>query len=148
MFFLLNLAFNALMWALFTAALTRASSTTRVSIINTSANFMLTAMAGWAIFGERLNGLWWVGAAGLVVGNVVIGRRDEDSEEVAKGRVGTTVAGDGRASEERSEGEGERYRDSSDATGGGGDGMAISDGVAIELEDERRRHEERKQRAH
>ena len=89
MFFLLNLAFNALMWAVFTAALTRASSTTRVSLVNTSANFMLTAMAGWAIFGENLNGLWWVGAAVLVVGNVVIGRRDEESghmeEQVRKG---------------------------------------------------------------
>lgn len=145
MFFLLNLAFNALMWALFTAALTRAFSTTRVSIINTSANFFLTATAGWLIFGEKLNGLWWVGAAGLVVGNVVIGRRDEDSEEAAamKGRAGAntvTGAANGRASEERREGERERYRDSVDGVGGRN---AISDGVAIELEEERRRNEER-----
>ncbi|KAG6995643.1 hypothetical protein G7Y79_00043g079270 [Physcia stellaris] len=76
-FFLLNLAFNAVMWTLFTAALTRASSTTRVSIINTSSNFMITALLGLAIFGERLPALWWVGAAGLVVGNVIIGRREE-----------------------------------------------------------------------
>ena len=86
MFFVLNLAFNALMWAVFTAALTRASSTTRVSVVNTSANFMLTAFAGWLVFGEKLNGLWWVGAVGLGVGNVVIGRRDEEGEEEGKGR--------------------------------------------------------------
>ena len=76
-FFLLNLAFNAAMWALFTAALTRADSTTRVSIVNVSANFMITAVLGWMIFSERLNGLWWAGASLLAIGNVVIGRREE-----------------------------------------------------------------------
>ncbi|KAK5034108.1 hypothetical protein LTS07_003028 [Exophiala sideris] len=76
-FFLLNLAFNAAMWALFTAALTRADSTTRVSIVNVSANFMITAILGWMIFNEKLNGMWWGGAALLAAGNVVIGRREE-----------------------------------------------------------------------
>ncbi|KAJ9613439.1 hypothetical protein H2200_003381 [Cladophialophora chaetospira] len=76
-FFLLNLLFNALMWALFTGALTRAESTTRVSIINVSANFMITAMLGWMIFGEKLPGTWWAGAGLLACGNVVIGRREE-----------------------------------------------------------------------
>ncbi|KAL8659162.1 MAG: hypothetical protein Q9226_000569 [Calogaya cf. arnoldii] len=79
-FFLLNLAFNALMWGLFTSALTRASSTTRVSIINTSSNFLITALLGLIIFSEKLPPLWWVGAVGLVVGNVVIGRREEEGD--------------------------------------------------------------------
>jgi len=52
----MNLAFNAIMWGLFTRALTLASSTVRVSIINTSANFMLTAVLGWMIFHESLPG--------------------------------------------------------------------------------------------
>ncbi|KAL8854395.1 MAG: hypothetical protein Q9221_000882 [Calogaya cf. arnoldii] len=69
------------MWALFTSALTRASSTTRVSIINTSSNFLITALLGLMIFSEKLPPLWWVGAAGLVVGNVVIGRREEEGDE-------------------------------------------------------------------
>ena len=38
---------------------------------------MITALLGLAIFGERLPALWWVGAAGLVAGNVIIGRREE-----------------------------------------------------------------------
>lgn len=76
-FFLLNLAFNAAMWALFTAALTRADSTTRVSIVNVSANFVVTAVLGWMIFSEKLNGMWWGGASLLAAGNVVIGRREE-----------------------------------------------------------------------
>jgi hypothetical protein len=73
----MNLLFNALMWALFTAALTRGDSTTRVSIINVSTNFMVTAVLGAVIFGEDLPGLWWVGAGLLAVGNVVIGRREK-----------------------------------------------------------------------
>lgn len=42
---------------------------------------MLTALLGLAIFRESLPPLWWVGAALLVVGNVVIGRREEGEEE-------------------------------------------------------------------
>ena len=55
-FFGMNLLFNAIMWGLFTRALTLASSTVRVSVINTSANFMLTAVLGWIIFHESLPG--------------------------------------------------------------------------------------------
>ncbi|KAI0022305.1 hypothetical protein F4780DRAFT_733750 [Xylariomycetidae sp. FL0641] len=76
-FFGLNLAFNGVMWTLFTQALARGHSTTQVSIMNTSANFMLTALLGLAIFAESLPPLWWAGAALLVVGNVIIGRKDE-----------------------------------------------------------------------
>jgi hypothetical protein len=65
------------MWALFTKALARGTSTTQVSIINTSANFMITAVLGFIIFAESLPPLWWVGAALLVAGNVIIGRREE-----------------------------------------------------------------------
>lgn len=42
---------------------------------------MLTAFAGWMVFGEELPALWWVGAGGLVVGNVVIGRREEGEKK-------------------------------------------------------------------
>jgi len=65
------------MWALFTKALARGTSTTQVSIINTSSNFMITAILGFFIFTESLPLLWWVGAALLVAGNVIIGRREE-----------------------------------------------------------------------
>jgi multidrug transporter EmrE-like cation transporter len=87
-FFLLNLAFNAAMWALFTAALTRADSTTRVSIVNVSANFVITAMLGWMVFGEKLSGLWFLGAGLLAVGNVVIGRREEGKKPGGSGSMG------------------------------------------------------------
>lgn len=50
----MNLAFNAVMWGLFTRALTLATSTVRVSVINTSANFMLTAVLSALVFRESL----------------------------------------------------------------------------------------------
>lgn len=118
------------MWALFTAALARGDSTTRVSIVNVSANFMITAILGWMIFGEKLNGTWWVGAGFLAAGNVVIGRREEgkkpggsmgldESVEEAEGLLGVD-AGDtrGRAEgdeveldENENENEGARLRE-------------------------------------
>ena len=55
-FFVMNLIFNGVMWGLFTKALTLATSTVRVSVINTSANFMVTAVLGAVIFGEELPG--------------------------------------------------------------------------------------------
>ncbi|PFH60276.1 hypothetical protein XA68_11196 [Ophiocordyceps unilateralis] len=80
-FFALNLIFNGVMWTLFTAALARGSSATQVSIVNTSTNFVLTALLGFVIFSEALPPLWWAGAALLVAGNVVVGSRDESADE-------------------------------------------------------------------
>ena len=73
------------MWALFTKALARGTSTTQVSILNTSSNFMITALLGLIIFSESLPPLWFLGAGLLVAGNVIIGRRDEgeDSNKAA-----------------------------------------------------------------
>lgn len=94
MFFALNLLFNAIMWGLFTRALTLASSTVRVSIINTSANFIVTAVLSALIFSESLPGLWWVGAALLVAGSVIIGMREEKEKEKEKLSDGGSDAGD------------------------------------------------------
>lgn len=69
------------MWTLFTKALARGSSTTQVSIMNTSTNFMITALLGLAIFSESLPPLWWLGAAMLVAGNVIIGRKEEPGSD-------------------------------------------------------------------
>ncbi|KAK4236254.1 hypothetical protein C8A03DRAFT_45724 [Achaetomium macrosporum] len=76
-FFGFNLAFNGVMWTLFTTALARGNSTTQVSIMNTSSNFVITAILGFVIFSEVLPPLWWLGAAMLVAGNVIVGKKDE-----------------------------------------------------------------------
>jgi hypothetical protein len=90
------------MWALFTKALARGTSTTQVSILNTSSNFMLTAVLGWLIFSESLPPLWFLGAALLIAGNVIIGRRDEGEE---KGNVNVRAEhGEGLGGEGEDEG--------------------------------------------
>ncbi|KAM0702129.1 hypothetical protein Q7P35_011039 [Cladosporium inversicolor] len=125
-FFGMNLLFNAIMWGLFTRALTLANSTVRVSVINTSANFMLTAVLGWIIFHESLPGLWWLGASFLVAGSVIIGRREESKDA---GETGTSDAGPARAQD---------YSDEPDAPLGSRSGQAL--GGDLELtEGERRR---------
>ncbi|KAI1345400.1 hypothetical protein F5Y01DRAFT_320810 [Xylaria sp. FL0043] len=78
-FFGLNILFNIIMWTLFTQALAKGSSTTQVSIMNTSTNFMISALLGLAIFAESLPPLWWAGATLLVAGNVILGRKDGES---------------------------------------------------------------------
>jgi hypothetical protein len=112
------------MWALFTKALARGTSTTQVSILNTSSNFMITAVLGWMIFSESLPPLWFVGAALLVAGNVIIGRREEGEE---KGKR------DGHARAEHSEAGNEES-----------DGLLVSEELndLDELELERKKREE------
>ncbi|KAM3065769.1 hypothetical protein ACMFMG_010005 [Clarireedia jacksonii] len=98
-FFLLNLLFNGIMWTLFTKALARGTSTVQVSIINTSSNFMITAVLGFIIFSESLPPLWFVGAALLVAGNVIIGRREEEEKD-----KGDLEGGERRRGEEEGDG--------------------------------------------
>lgn len=74
------------------------------------------------VFGESLPGLWWVGAAGLVVGNVVIGHREEEGDS-PKGRQ----LGDGEGADEGEERR-EGYRDregEGDVDGGFSDGVEL-----------------------
>ncbi|KAG5972402.1 hypothetical protein E4U58_006612 [Claviceps cyperi] len=82
-FFALNLTFNGIMWTLFTKALARGTSTTQVSVLNTGTNFVVTALLGLVIFSEALPPMWWAGAGLLVVGNVVVGRKDEAGRKEA-----------------------------------------------------------------
>ncbi|RMZ75929.1 hypothetical protein DV738_g5217, partial [Chaetothyriales sp. CBS 135597] len=145
-FFAMNLAFNAAMWALFTAALTRGDSTTRVSIVNVSANFVVTALLGAIIFGESLPALWWLGAAFLAVGNVVIGRREE-GEKGSEGGGGADAAGvkadegdEGEDGEGLLAAEGQQHAQAHSqrrSTGEYNDGDEDEDGDLIELSEAR-----------
>ncbi|KAL1591385.1 hypothetical protein SLS60_011998 [Paraconiothyrium brasiliense] len=58
-------------------------------VINTSANFMITAILGLVIFSESLPTLWWLGAALLVAGSVIIGRREEGDKKETEGIAGS-----------------------------------------------------------
>lgn len=82
----------------------------RVSVINTSANFVITAVMSALIFSENLPGLWWLGAAMLVAGSVIVGMREE-----GEGKVG--VAGEGGGGEGpllNAQGEANEFRDEDD----------------------------------
>ncbi|KAJ5653786.1 Pyridoxamine 5'-phosphate oxidase [Penicillium lividum] len=72
----LNVLCNIIMWALFTRALTAGPSTVKVSITNTSANFLATALFGMIVFRESVGGLWWLGAAMMGAGCILVGMRE------------------------------------------------------------------------
>ncbi|GAQ09560.1 transmembrane protein 42 [Aspergillus lentulus] len=72
----LNVLCNIIMWTLFTRALTASPSTTKVSITNTSANFLITALLGMVVFREKVSGLWWLGAGMMGGGCILVGMRD------------------------------------------------------------------------
>lgn len=83
------------MWTLFTKALARGTSTTQVTILNTSSNFLSTALLGLIIFRESLPAQWFVGAVLLVAGNVIIGRREEGEKDGEEAAVEGVAAGTG-----------------------------------------------------
>lgn len=82
------------MWTLFTRALAVGHSATQVSIMNTSTNFVLTALLGFAIFSEALPPLWWAGATLLVAGNVIIGSKDEGKTGSDAAEAGSSLPED------------------------------------------------------
>lgn len=90
------------MWTLFTRALAKGTSTTQVSIVNTSTNFVLTALLGLFIFAEALPPLWWAGASLLVIGNVVVGSKDEKGDGAGLGE-GVRHRDDARGGRDESE---------------------------------------------
>lgn len=86
---------------------------------------MVTAVLGALIFSESLPGLWWLGAALLVAGSVIIGRREEGKESGNAGTAGAepTVIATGQDGEEPDApiaGAG-KYRDSVELTNQGPD---------------------------
>ncbi|KAL1863351.1 hypothetical protein Plec18167_008213 [Paecilomyces lecythidis] len=91
------------MWALFTRALTASPSTTKVSITNTSANFLVTALLGMIVFSEKVHGLWWLGAAMMGAGCILVGMR----EESGKGEETAADAPAGRRARRSEDGVGE-----------------------------------------
>ncbi|KAJ5457000.1 Pyridoxamine 5'-phosphate oxidase [Penicillium desertorum] len=72
----LNVLCNVIMWALFTRALTAGPSTVKVSITNTASNFLATALFGMVVFQEAVGRLWWLGAAMMGAGCILVGMRE------------------------------------------------------------------------
>ncbi|KDB25494.1 hypothetical protein H109_02666 [Trichophyton interdigitale MR816] len=80
-FFGLNLLSNFIMWTLFTRALTASPSTTKVTITNTTANFLVTGVLGMLVFRENVNAQWLIGATLMAAGCIIVGMREKQKEE-------------------------------------------------------------------
>ncbi|WEW57738.1 hypothetical protein PRK78_003205 [Emydomyces testavorans] len=93
LFFGLNVLSNITMWALFTRALTASSSSTQVTITNTTANFLVTALLGIMVFHERVAPLWWLGATIMAAGCIIVGLREEEGKPKDSSVVGNELGG-------------------------------------------------------
>ncbi|XP_067943037.1 transmembrane protein 42-like [Watersipora subatra] len=69
---LLIVASNSLMWIFFSKAMNASSTTAAALAVNSAANFLFTALAGAALFGERLSLQWLVGTGFIVAGLLCI----------------------------------------------------------------------------
>ncbi|KAI1312311.1 hypothetical protein EDD11_002965 [Mortierella claussenii] len=72
---------NAAMWTLFTKALNRSQSSATVTVINSAANFCLTAVLGYALFSEPLALQWWFGASLIVLGSVLVSSNESSKQK-------------------------------------------------------------------
>ncbi|KAJ2889708.1 hypothetical protein IWW38_004549 [Coemansia aciculifera] len=59
---------NFLQWLFFTKALRFGQSTARVMMLQTVANFAMTAVCGVYVFGDVLGLRWWMGASLIAAG--------------------------------------------------------------------------------
>ncbi|KAI8979709.1 hypothetical protein BDF20DRAFT_526808 [Mycotypha africana] len=70
--FILIFGCNSIMWTTFTKALNLAPSSVQVSIVNGAINFSASAILGHLIFDEPLAFRWWIGAAFILTGTVIL----------------------------------------------------------------------------
>ncbi|KAJ3036753.1 hypothetical protein HDV00_002415 [Rhizophlyctis rosea] len=73
---------NLLMWLTFSKALAATPSTVEVTVLNTATNIALTGVLGKLVFGEVLGVRWWIGAACIVAGSVVLTEAQRKREKV------------------------------------------------------------------
>ncbi|DAA72907.1 TPA_exp: Uncharacterized protein A8136_4832 [Trichophyton benhamiae CBS 112371] len=93
-FFGLNLFSNFIMWTLFTRALTASPSTTKVTITNTTANFLVTGVLGMLVFREKVNAQWLIGATLMAAGCIIVGMREKQKEESPRTSAGVNEGED------------------------------------------------------
>jgi len=118
------------MWTLFTRALALSPSTIHAQTINTSANFLITAVLGLLIFAETLPPLWLLGAAFLVAGSVVISRRKEPESE-GRTVVGTSGEAEPLAAASQDGDQAQIYHDEVGLSDRGRGGAEAWDGAAV-----------------
>ncbi|KAL4234786.1 hypothetical protein ACF0H5_006428 [Mactra antiquata] len=73
--------FNALMWTFYTKSLQFCPSTVEATITNTGANFIVSAIFGLTIFGEKLSFQWWIGSCLILVGLMLINQGSQETDK-------------------------------------------------------------------
>lgn len=67
------LLFNGLVWTFFVKALqSKDCNTATATVISSGANYILSALLGWAIFSERNCSLYWFGIFLIIIGLAII----------------------------------------------------------------------------
>ncbi|XP_053401208.1 transmembrane protein 42-like [Mercenaria mercenaria] len=72
--------FNALMWTFYTKSLQYCPSTVEATVTNTGANFLVSAVFGFSLFGESFSILWWFGSCLILAGLVLIHQGSQDTD--------------------------------------------------------------------
>ncbi|KAK3579187.1 hypothetical protein CHS0354_022724 [Potamilus streckersoni] len=75
--------FNALMWTFYTKSLQFCRSTVEATVTNTAANFLLTAVIGFMLFGEHLSIKWWLGSCLILTGLWLIHKGNQKDQRTA-----------------------------------------------------------------
>ncbi|KAG0554485.1 hypothetical protein M758_12G099300 [Ceratodon purpureus] len=73
-------ACNVAMWTLYVRSLTCLSSL-QATVFNFAANFLLSGLAGFLLFGEAAHFQWLMGASLIVMGITVLSKADVDGDK-------------------------------------------------------------------
>lgn len=79
----LMVASNILMWITFTKALSSSPSSITVQVLNASANTITTGLSGLLVLGEAVSPKWWIGAAFMLCGTLILSRKEGQTKEKA-----------------------------------------------------------------
>lgn len=73
-------ACNVAMWTLYVRSLTRLPSL-QATVFNFAANFLLSGLAGFLLFGETAHWQWVLGASLIVIGITVLSKADVEEKQ-------------------------------------------------------------------
>ncbi|KJE93748.1 hypothetical protein CAOG_04497 [Capsaspora owczarzaki ATCC 30864] len=78
--FALVILCNALMWTLFSTALSKCKTSLEATALSMVSNFCLSAILGHLFFSEPLPVQWWIGTCAILIGALIISS-DRDSTQ-------------------------------------------------------------------
>ncbi|XP_059472466.1 uncharacterized protein LOC132194893 [Neocloeon triangulifer] len=76
-FFILMIACNASVWSFYVRALQHSNSSLPATVISTATNYIVSALLGVFLFGEKTGLLWWTGTSLVIFGLAIIAKKEE-----------------------------------------------------------------------